>query len=175
MDERFTESSTVIGVFDDAYQAERAISELSQLGFGDDHVEYSMSESSTIVGGYGTEEEPLLAGERSSRAVVRVACQGREQEVTDLLHRYGAVDVRTLGSDAPMLESHGTPRDSEHIDAETPRRVEDAGTYNVGMTGSGEVKTGTSSGKPVEDRPSDRWEDVRGDYRNRWQQRYGST
>lgn len=193
MEERFTDGSTVIGVFDDAYQAERAISELSQSGFRNDQIEFSMSDSATIVGGYGTEEEPLLAGERSSQAVVRVVCGDREQEVSDLLHRYGAFDVRTLGSDAPTLRSTGKIRDigseggrteSEgsagssydtargpgQIDAETPSRVVDTNTYNVDMTGSGEVKTGASSGAPIGDRPrGDRWEDVINDYRTRWQ------
>ncbi len=168
----------VVGIFDDTYQAEIAIDELKKIGIPDDRIDFAMSEESSVAGSYTAGEEPLVYGKESSQAIVSVRAEERRQEVIDLLHRYGAYDVRgaeTEEAEAIPGSSYDAARDRP-IDASSPRRVTDAGTYNVKMGGTGEVETGASGGRPTGSQGGgSRWEDMTSYYRSRWQQRYGTA
>ena len=191
------ENAVVTAVFDDTYQAERAMAELSQLGLGEGSVDFTMTEASTLAGGDAVDEATPL-GMETSQAIVKVRAGRHRDEVAGLLRRYGAFDVRMGEDDAGMaspgnVRDYGSsgertvqrgatrsPYDAERdipIDETTPPRIEDVNTYNVDIEGTGEVRTGESSGTPAPtDTQSDEgWEQVRSRYKSRWNQQYGTA
>jgi hypothetical protein len=157
MEERFVDdTSAVIGVFDSTDEAERALLELGQIGFGDDRVKFAMSEALTIIGSYSAGGEPVHSAHEAAEAVIRVQAEDRQQEVVDLLHRYGAFDVRIAGGEEPVFISPGNFRD-------------------VGSPGNRIAAEGSTGSRYDAARGSESWEDVQTYYRSRWQQRYGAA
>ena len=90
---------------------------------------------------------------------------------------YGDSGDRTV-EEGSTGSAYDTDRGDPRIDSETPRRITDVNTYNVDIEGTGEVKTGASSGAPVPTGgPSqyDTWEQALPYYRSRWQHQYGTA
>lgn len=160
-------TSTIVGVFDDTFQAEQAIAELTRRGYSEDQVDFVISEASTVTGSYAAGGEPVLRSHESDEAVIRVRAEGREQEVVELLNRHGAFDVRAMEEAAD--QGPGT------IDQYTPSRITQTNTYNVKMEGSGEVETGKAGGIPRVQPGDETWDDVSHGYREHWQRRYGTA
>ena len=146
MNEDYTsENSTVVGIFDDSFQAQRAMDELKQIGLRDDQIDFSMSENASIASSYGSDEETIFYAQEASQAVIRMRPEGRHQEVVDLLHRYGASDVR----EEPVSVDTGSPSNLRDIHS-----------------------AGAPVGEPKD---RERWDDMTSYYRSRWQQRYSTA
>ena len=90
-------------------------------------------------------------------------------------NEYGDSGDRTVEEGATGSQ-YDRDRGDPRIDANTPDRITDVNTYNVDIEGTGEVKPGSSSGKPVTSGASyDTWDQARQYYYDRWQTRYGTA
>jgi hypothetical protein len=79
-----TDRSIAMGVFEDSTLAQRAIDELRQAGFGDDHIGFAVRNNPLV------EAEVSAPGTEKQYVVVMVRTEDRQQEALDVLRRCGA-------------------------------------------------------------------------------------
>ncbi len=123
-----SDNSTIVGLFEDEVQADKAVNDLHSAGFSDDQIDLVIrstgagdedilaDKQSTGTDGYTTGGAiPTVIGRKPevTRIVVTVRAVGREQEAVSILHRNGANNANiplALESDlAPIL---GTETDN---------------------------------------------------------------
>jgi uncharacterized protein (TIGR02271 family) len=111
-----TNRSTVMTAFADNTQAQQAISDLQQAGFGPDQIRYSERRSGTPITdsleNLGVPEQEATFYNRefeAGRTVVMVSTTDRRQEAYDILRRRGGYDFNSqatqTGSDGPTTNT----------------------------------------------------------------------
>ena len=124
-----TSAAIIAGVFEQQAQARRALDALKQAGFGYDQVgvavpgKQGIDLKSDLLGlDVPREQANYYARElKAGRTVVSVRPDGQEQQVHDLLHRYGAYDYehQTAQTQAAAVYTHSSTAAQEDVSAQT--------------------------------------------------------
>lgn len=111
-----TDRSIVAGVFTDESQAQQAMADLQNAGFSDDQIRYSVHKGGSgildsLMGlGLGQDEANFYNNEfMNGRTVVTVKTNDRQQEVYQILQRYGAYDASRQGQTSDTASAN-TPQ-----------------------------------------------------------------
>ena len=116
-------ASIVVGVFENRSQAEQAIHELHQAGFGDDQIGFVVRGEHPQEKGLVPEEKGETENEfKNGRTIVMVKAGERANEAREILHRHGAFDAYT-----PLAEDtkHGVSTGEYAADTMYPDRAAD--------------------------------------------------
>src|SRR5215467_8792509 len=168
-----TPSSPVVGVFTSRSMAEQAVEALSNSGFEQEHMRYSVpgysggffeglkslfSGTSPHGGGLAydlmsmglsDEEARYFANEYSlGNVILAVQARGREQEAWSLLRQYGAYTSQDVSNQA-MTDVQQPSESARQDDDETSQQQDDAHNWQT------QPQFGTSAAPPFENHGQD--------------------
>ncbi|HEY4386196.1 MAG TPA: hypothetical protein VGN34_17195 [Ktedonobacteraceae bacterium] len=118
------QSPLVVGVFEQAAEARRALDELRTLGFGHDDLGLALREGGApitnlvqdlmLLGLPQEQAEFYYQAVQSGKAVASIRAQTRAQEVHDLLQRSGAYDYSSATSE-DTAKSHSQKNQDQDV------------------------------------------------------------
>ncbi|GAC1379333.1 MAG: YsnF/AvaK domain-containing protein [Ktedonobacteraceae bacterium] len=121
-----SDRSIIAGVFTDESQAQQAMADLQNAGFSDDQIRYSVHKGGSgildsLMGlGLGQDEANFYNNEfMNGRTVVTVKTNDRQQEVYQILQRYGAYDASRQGQTSDTAYAN-TAQTTGTADTQTP-------------------------------------------------------